>query len=137
MNTLRTAGPGDEITVAGHDGHITAVERYRSPALSFDIWYTRYAAAPGPALVVLVEGQAYAADVVEGAPSTEPSGPEHAVRGSAQFERFDGRRRRFGRSRFTYLTDGSAIEMVLEQAGKQTRLQGQRLPEGSLEHYPA
>ncbi len=136
MSTFSQARPGDEVTVSGFDGHIGAVERYRSPALNLDVWHIEYGAGAGPPMVLLLDDEVYAAPGPgEAQTGSEAGGQE--VHGSAQLERVDRRGRRFGRSRFEFRRDETTVEVILEQGGRQTRIQGRRLAEGALEHFPA
>lgn len=140
MSTFTQARPGDEVTVSGFDGHIGAVERYRSPALNLDIWQVEYPSAGGPPTVLLLEDEAYAApgpDEAESGDAAVEQQADPAVRGSAQFEMVDRKGRRFGRRRFEFHRDETAVEVIFEQGGRQIRVYGRRLAEGALEHFPA
>ena len=141
MSTLAQARPGDEVTVSGFDGHITAIERYRSPALNLDVWHIEYGAGAGPPMVLLLDDEVYVApgpdEAESGSAAIEQQQAEPAVRGSAQFERVDRKGRSFGRRRFAFHRDETAVEIIFEQGGMQIRVYGRRLAEGALEHFPA
>jgi len=140
MSTFTQARPGDEVTVSGFDGHIGAVERYRSPALNLDVWHIEYGAGAGPPMVLLLDDEVYAApgpDEADAESAAVEQQAEPAVRGSAQFERVDRNGRRFGRRRFEFHRDETAVEIIFEQGGRQIRVYGRRLAEGALEHFPA
>lgn len=140
MSTFTQARPGDEVTVSGFDGHIGAVERYRSPALNLDIWQVEYPSGGGPPTVLLFENRTYAAESIGDADANDAGveqQAEPAVLGSAQFELVHRKGRRFGRCRFEFRGDATAVEVIFEQSGRQTRIQGRRLAEGAIEHFPA